>query len=293
MKIFKTINSLQNKILSLKQNGKKIGFIPTMGALHKGHISLIEYSEKENDITVVSIFVNPTQFNNTEDLKKYPRTLKKDIEKLEKTKTSILFVPPEKEMYPEKDNRKFNFGNIETVMEGKHRPGHFNGVAQIVSKLFEAVKPNIAYFGQKDFQQYAIIKLLTKKYLSNLNIKIVSCPIIREPDGLAMSSRNVRLNSEQRKNATLISQTLFKAKEMNNLKGHSAENNLKGCCTVLELKKWVVEQINANKYLQVEYFDIVDDTYLKSIKKWDKNNIKVACIAVFCGKIRLIDNIIF
>ena len=285
MKIFETINSLQNKISSLKQTGKSIGFVPTMGALHEGHISLVKCSSKENDITVVSIFVNPTQFNNPEDLKKYPRTIEKDIEKLNNTKTNIIFVPSENEMYPEKDNRKFDFGNIATVMEGKHRPGHFNGVAQIVSKLFEAVKPNIAYFGQKDFQQYAIIKQLAKKYLSNLNIKIVSCPIIRELDGLAMSSRNVRLNTEQRKNATLISQTLFKAKETNNLKGCGT--------TVSELKKWVVEQINANKYLQVEYFEIVDNTNLNSIKNWNENNTKVACIAVFCGKIRLIDNLIF
>ena len=276
-----TIKSLQEKISSLKKQGKTIGFVPTMGALHKGHTSLIDYSTKDNDITVVSIFVNPTQFNNPEDLKKYPRTLEEDTEKLEQANTNILFAPTEKEMYPEKDNRKFDFGNLETVMEGKHRPGHFNGVAQIVSKLFEAVKPNIAYFGQKDFQQYAIIKQLAKKHLSELNIKIVSCPIIRELDGLAMSSRNVRLNSEQRKNATLISQSLFQAKQIRNEK------------EISELKECVTKQINANKHLEVEYFDIVDDDKLQSIKNWNENNTKVGCIAVFCGEVRLIDNITF
>ena len=281
MEKFYTIKSLQAKISSLKKQGKTIGFVPTMGALHKGHISLIDYSTKDNDITVASIFVNPTQFNNPEDLKKYPRTIEKDIEKLEWAKTNILFAPTEQEMYPEKDTRKFDFGNLETVMEGKHRPGHFNGVAQIVSKLFEAVKPNKAYFGQKDFQQYVVIKQLAKKHQQHLNIEIISCPIIREPDGLAMSSRNVRLNPEQRKNATLISQSLFQAKQIRNEK------------EISELKKCIAKQINENEHLKVEYFDIVDAQNLETIKNWDETNTKVGCIAVFCGDIRLIDNITF
>ncbi len=280
METILTIEALQYKISFLKKENKTIGFVPTMGALHKGHISLIDRSVKENDFTVSSLFVNPTQFNNPEDLGKYPRTFEADSNKLETAKCDFLFAPSTQEMYPEKDNREFDFGSIATVMEGKHRPGHFNGVAQIVSKLFVIVKPTRAYFGEKDFQQLAIVSKLNNDYLKDLQIEIVACKIIREDDGLAMSSRNMRLNVEQRKNASLISKTLFETKTN------------KDKLTVENLKKMVGTKINKNQHLELEYFDIVDNKNLTSVKNWEEKNIKVACIAVFCGKVRLIDNVV-
>lgn len=279
MEILKTIKEIKTKINSLRKEKLTIGFVPTMGALHKGHLSLIECSKKQTDITFVSIFVNPNQFNDKNDLKKYPRTIEKDINKLESVDTDFLFFPNEKEIYPEKDNRKFDFENLDKVMEGKYRANHFNGVAQVVSKLFEIIPANKAFFGLKDFQQYAIIKRLVEKYLPDSNIEIIACPIIRENDGLAMSSRNTLLSDEQRKNATLISQTLFEAKKIGKNKN------------VKNLKEFVVDTINDNKYLEVEYFEIVDDIYLNEIKSWNEKNKKIGCVAVHCGKIRLIDNI--
>lgn len=281
MEIIKTRKELSNKIYTLKQDNKTIGFVPTMGALHQGHLSLIDYSKKETDITVVSIFVNPTQFNDATDLDKYPRTIEADINKLESVCTDILFMPDENEMYPEKDERVFNFGNLDKVMEGAHRKGHFNGVAQIVSKLFESVLPDKAFFGLKDFQQYVIIKALMRDYMPETNIEIVGCPIVREEKGLAMSSRNELLTTEQRENANLISKVLFNSKSKTNI------------FNVEELKKSVIQEINSNDYLDVEYFDIVDDVELKEIKNWQEDNKKVGCIAVYCGKIRLIDNIYY
>jgi len=281
MEIFQTVNEIKAKINSLKKENKTIGFVPTMGALHKGHLSLIDCSKKNTDITIVSIFVNPTQFNDKSDLEKYPRTIEDDINKLENIDTDILFLPNEKEIYPEKDNRQFEFGKLDKVMEGKYRAGHFNGVAQVVSRLFQIITPNKSYFGLKDFQQYVIIKELVKKHMTKSGIEIIGCPIIREKDGLAMSSRNVLLSQEQRKNAIIISETLFKAKQL------SKNKNIK------ELKEFVINSINANDYLEVEYFDIVDDEHLENINSWDENNKKVGCIAVFCGKTRLIDNIYF
>lgn len=279
MEIIRLVAETKAKISKFKEEGKSVGFVPTMGALHQGHLSLTEQSVKNNDITIVSIFVNPTQFNNPNDLKTYPRCIEDDLEKLSKYNPDIIFIPEVEEIYPEPDTRVFNFGQLDTVMEGKNRPGHFNGVAQVVSKLFDIVTPDNSYFGQKDFQQVAVIKQMVKDL--KLSVNIVPCPIIREKDGLAMSSRNMLLSEEQRKNASKISETLFKARNL------AAELN------VTQLKNWVVEEINKNPYLSVEYFEIVDDTTLAQINNWDEDNVKVGCITVQVGKIRLIDNITF
>ncbi|MFC2151515.1 pantoate--beta-alanine ligase [Bacteroidota bacterium] len=279
MKFIKSTKRLNEELEKRRANKKSVGFVPTMGALHNGHLSLIENSNQNNDITVVSIFVNPTQFNDKNDYAKYPRILEQDIEKLKKVKCNILFIPNENEMYPTKDNREFDFGNLDKVMEGKHRPGHFRGVALIVSKLFEIVKPDKAYFGEKDFQQVAIIKHITK--LLNFNISIISCPIIREEDGLAMSSRNMLLTKEQRANVSLISKTLSEARKKAKYKN------------VSDITTWVIRTINENPFLEVEYFEIVDETNLKPINDWDQKEGIVGCIAVHVGTIRLIDNIRF
>ncbi|WP_319479654.1 pantoate--beta-alanine ligase [uncultured Draconibacterium sp.] len=278
MKLVSTIQELQTEIQHLT-NDKTVGFVPTMGALHQGHISLVKQAVSENPVVVVSIFVNPTQFNDPSDLERYPRTLENDMKLLEPTGCSIVFAPNAKEVYPEPDKRKFNFGKLEEVMEGNHRPGHFNGVAQVVSRLFDMVKPTKAYFGLKDFQQLAIVKNMVKQL--QLPVEIVPCAIIREKSGLAMSSRNELLTEEQRKNAAVISETLFKAKE------------LKAQKSVQEITDWVTETINKNPFLDVEYFEIVDDEQLQPVKNWDEDSTKVGCVAVFCGKIRLIDNIVF
>jgi pantoate--beta-alanine ligase len=279
MKIIENRKDLSEEVRILREEGNIIGFVPTMGALHDGHLSLIGYANKDNDITVVSIFVNPTQFNDQNDYAKYPRITEGDIEKLKKVKCDILFIPSEKEMYPVEDNREFDFSKLDKIMEGEHRPGHFRGVALIVSKLFEIVNPDKAYFGEKDFQQVAIIRHFTKQL--KFNIEIISCPIIRESDGLAMSSRNMLLSHEQRANVSLISKTLFDARE----KAKSM--------TVPETKDWVIRTINENPFLDVEYFEIVDDTSLDPINNWNQKVNKVGCIAVHVGKIRLIDNIRF
>lgn len=277
MQVVTSVKELQTLLLDFRKNNKPIGFVPTMGALHNGHISLVANSVQENAVTVVSIFVNPTQFNDKNDLKNYPRTLDQDLAKLVSSGADIVFSPNEEEMYPEPDNRIFDFGSIDKVMEGAHRPGHFNGVAQIVSKLFEAVKPDKAYFGEKDFQQLAIIRQLVLKL--GYPVQIVPCPIIREADGLAMSSRNTLLSEAQRKSAPLISQTLFKSREM-------AQNS-----SVKDVKNWVISTIDTDPELQTEYFEIVDDVTLMPVNKWDEAQGKVGCIAVKVGKIRLIDNI--
>ena len=278
MFLVESVSGLHEKLKSFGSS-VSIGFVPTMGALHEGHLSLVKKAVADTDVVVVSIFVNPTQFNDPKDLERYPRNLDADLKLLEETGCHIVFAPGVNDIYPEPDNRKFNFGMLETVMEGKHRPGHFNGVAQVVSKLFEIVTPNKAYFGLKDFQQLAIIKNMVAQL--NLPVEIVPCPIVREESGLAMSSRNELLSAEERKNAAQISETLFKAKEL------AAEKS------VNELKNWIVETINKNKYLTVEYADIVDDIQLQSVKNWNENVVKVCCVAIFCGKVRLIDNIVF
>lgn len=278
MKLVGTVKDLRQELM--KQGGSAgVGFVPTMGALHEGHLSLVRKAVAENQVVVVSIFVNPTQFNDPKDLERYPRTLEADMKLLETTGCHLVFAPSVSEVYPEPDSRKFNFGTLETVMEGRFRPGHFNGVAQVVSKLFDMVQPGKAYFGLKDFQQLAIIKNMVKQL--NLPVKIVPCEIVREKSGLAMSSRNELLTSEQRSNAAVISKTLNAAKELCNKKN------------VHELTDWVVETINKNPFLDVEYFEIVDDEQLQPVKSWDEKNTKVGCVAVFCGKIRLIDNIVF
>lgn len=277
MKIVHTINELQSELSELKAQGKKVGLVPTMGALHAGHASLVKRCVKENDVTVVSVFVNPTQFNDKNDLIKYPRTLDADCKLLEANGCSFVFAPSVEEMYPQPDTRQFSFAPLDTVMEGAFRPGHFNGVAQIVSKLFDAVKPNRAYFGEKDFQQLAIIREMTKQL--NFDIEIVGCPIIREDDGLALSSRNSLLSAEEREIALKISQTLFKSRTF------AADHS------VSETIRFVEESIAAEQGLRLEYFKIVDGYTLQDLKDWADTNYAVGCITVFCGQVRLIDNI--
>jgi pantoate--beta-alanine ligase len=279
MQVVKHINELR-AILNIKlEEGLRIGFVPTMGALHPGHLSLVEQAGLQTEFVVVSIFVNPTQFNDKNDLERYPRDLQKDLDLLTSTPCNLVFAPDPEEIYPEPDTRQFNFGVLEQVMEGKFRPGHFNGVAQVVSRLFEIVKPHKAFFGQKDFQQLAIINEMVRKL--NIPVDIIACPIIREADGLAMSSRNMLLSEAQRHNAVLISATLFEAV------------NKCGELTVNELCQWVINRINENDFLNIEYFEIVDSVTLQPIKSWEDPCSKVGCIAVHCGKIRLIDNIEF
>lgn len=279
MQVLKSKNELVSLIDSYKKEGKTIGFVPTMGALHNGHLSLVKECKKNSDITVVSIFVNPTQFNDLEDLKRYPRTLDKDTELLKTVDCDLVFAPTVDEIYPEPDTRKFDFGYLESVMEGARRPGHFNGVGQVVSRLFDIVRPDKAFFGMKDFQQVAIIKNMVKQL--NYNIQIIPCPIVREENGLALSSRNTLLGEDYKKNAPHIYATLKKAR------------NLASEMSVSDLKKWITDEINNNPYLETEYVEIVDDTTLKVTENWTEKGTKVACVAVYAGKIRLIDNIVF
>lgn len=279
MIIVETVAELQSHIQQEKNAGQSIGFVPTMGALHLGHLSLVEQCRDENDYCVVSIFVNPTQFNNTSDLTHYPRTMQADCDMLAAAGVDIVFAPTVEEVYPEEDTRTFDFGQLDKVMEGEHRPGHFNGVAQVVSKLFTMTTPDKAYFGQKDFQQLAIIKAMVAQL--EMPVEIISCPIVREADGLAMSSRNTRLEEAHRHIAPLISKTLLATKEMYKDK------------SIKDVKDFVVNAINAEKLLNVEYFDIADTLTLQSSKSWKEAGDKVACIAVFAGDIRLIDNITY
>ena len=275
MIVVETIKNLKQELEKYKS--KNIGFVPTMGALHSGHISLVERCVKENDVCVVSVFVNPTQFNDKADLERYPRTEEADKKLLEAAGCDIVFMPKVEEMYPEEDTRVFNFGSIETVMEGKYRPGHFNGVAQIVSKLFDAVEPTRSYFGEKDFQQVAIIRDMVRQL--NLPVEIIACPIIREESGLARSSRNELLSAEERKKAALISEVL--SKSVNFAKDMSVE----------EVKNWVIDQFKVDEVFRMDYYDIVDGNSLQSVSSWEESDYIVGCIAVYCGKIRLIDNI--
>ncbi|MCD7977855.1 MAG: pantoate--beta-alanine ligase [Tannerellaceae bacterium] len=277
MKIIHSIKELKQSLQVERESGKKIGFVPTMGALHAGHLSLMRQSVKDNDVSVASIFVNPTQFNDKNDLATYPRTLEKDCELLEAVGCDYVFAPDESEMYPEPDTRIFELGRVAEVMEGAHRPGHFNGVAQIVSKLFEVVEPDKAYFGEKDFQQIAVIREMTRQL--NLPVEIVPCPILREADGLAMSSRNVRLTNEQRQKAPLIARTLKESTTF--VPGKSVE----------EVKEYVIRTINQDPVMRVEYYEIVDGKTLESIREWSETEEPVGCITVFCGEVRLIDNI--
>jgi pantoate--beta-alanine ligase len=277
MKVIRTISELKEELSTLRNDGKSIGFVPTMGALHQGHASLVKRSVEENDVTTVSVFVNPTQFNDKNDLKNYPRNLQADCELLQSIGADIVFAPEVEEMYPEPDTRTFSFAPLDTVMEGGCRPGHFNGVAQIVSKLFYAVEPDNAYFGEKDFQQLAIIREMVKQL--EIPVKIIGCPIVRESDGLALSSRNMLLSDEERQRALTISRSLFASLEF--AKTH----------TLAETKKFVEDAINSTEGLQLEYYQIVDGNTLQEIAKWEDSDYIVGCIALFCGKIRLIDNI--
>ncbi len=279
MEVFNEINKLKIFYNSNHISQKTIGFVPTMGALHEGHISLVRKSKEENDITVCSIFVNPIQFNNKEDLKKYPRDLDSDLKMLEKEKCDIVFAPSVEEMYPEPDNTKYDFGHLDKILEGEFREGHFNGVAVVVKKLFDIVNPSKAYFGNKDYQQLTIVRQLVK--MLKLDIEIVGCPIIREKDGLAMSSRNKLLTVEERNAASNIPKILFRAKE------------LKHSIPIKILKHWIEDEINSVPLLKLEYFDIVNSETLLSISSFNKDEKNIACIAVYSGKIRLIDNIVF
>lgn len=277
MKLIHTVNELQRELTALKAQGKTVGLVPTMGALHAGHVSLVGRSVDENDVTVVSVFVNPTQFNDPGDLLKYPRTLEADCRLLETNGADYVFAPSVEEVYPEPDTRTFDFAPLDTVMEGKFRPGHFNGVCQIVSKLFEAVAPQRAYFGEKDFQQLAVIREMVRKL--HYDIEIRPCPIIREKDGLALSSRNARLSDSEREIALKISQTLFKSHTF--ASGHSVDETL----------EFVKKEIAATGGLRLEYFEIVDGNTLQPVADWKDTGYAVGCITVFCGDVRLIDNI--
>lgn len=278
MIIIKHIRELQETISEAKKNNELIGFVPTMGALHAGHLSLIKKSHDECDKTVVSIFVNPTQFNNKADYEKYPRLYDADINLLVQEKTcDILFIPDEKEMYPEPDYRHFDLGYLEEIMEGAFRPGHFQGVALIVSKLFDAVKPDKAYFGKKDFQQLAVIRRLVE--LEKYKIEIVPCDIVREPHGLAMSSRNLRLSSDDFANAKIIYNTLSQISLW--LKTRKID----------EIKQAAKEMIEKTPPFKLEYLEIVDTFTLKTVINIKEHQSITACIAVFCNDVRLIDNI--
>ncbi|MDH6533545.1 pantoate--beta-alanine ligase [Parabacteroides sp. 52] len=277
MKQIHTRDDLKDYLQKERQLNKTIGFVPTMGALHAGHLSLVKACVQENDICLVSIFVNPTQFNNKQDLETYPRTLEADIALLASVGCDSVFIPSVEEMYPTEDTRVFELGTVAEVMEGLHRPGHFNGVAQIVSKLFYAVEPDNAYFGEKDFQQIAVIREMVKQL--DLPVKIHACPILREADGLALSSRNVRLLPEQRQKAPLIAHTL---KESTNFVPEKS---------VQEVIDYVIHTLNNDPVMQVEYYEIVDGNTLKSIHEWSDSDYVVGCITVYCGQVRLIDNI--
>ena len=274
-----TVKELKEAVKAARAEGKTIGLVPTMGALHEGHKSLVDRCRKENDIVVVSVFVNPTQFNNKEDLRTYPRTEEADKALLEAAGCDIVFMPTVEEVYPEPDTRVFNLGKVAEVMEGAMRPGHFNGVAQIVSKLFMMVEPDRAYFGEKDFQQIAVIRQMVKE--EGFNLEIVPCPIIREADGLAKSSRNVRLTPELRKIAPNIARILRES--CNFAKSH----------TVAETQKFVTDGINAYPEMDVEYYQIVDGITLMPVTDWDASSHIVGCVTVYCGDVRLIDNIAY
>lgn len=277
MKIVKGINELKGYLVDSKRNGKRIGLVPTMGALHKGHLSLVERCVRENDICVVSVFVNPTQFNDKHDLETYPRTLEADCALLESAGCDFVFAPSVEEMYPEPDTRTFDFGTVMQVMEGAKRPGHFSGVAQVVSKLFYIVEPDNAYFGEKDFQQIAVIRAMVKQL--QIPVQINACPIVREADGLALSSRNTRLTPALRQKAPLIARTLQESKALAATK------------SVREVIDYVVNTLNADPDLEVEYYEIVDGDSLVSIQDWKDTSYAVGCVTVYCGEVRLIDNI--
>ena len=277
MKIVKKTSELEVLVSLFKELGLKIGLVPTMGALHNGHASLVKKAVAEKDVVILSVFVNPTQFNNKNDLATYPRTVEADCALLESLEANIAFTPTVEQIYPYPDTRQFDFTPLDKVMEGPMRPGHFNGVAQVVSRLFDIAQPNKAYFGEKDYQQLAIIREMVRQF--NYPIEIVGCPIIREADGMALSSRNTLLSANERQIAVRISQTLAKSQSL--LKEKS----------VKELQQWVIDEINKGGELEVEYYEIVNGTTLQPISSWNDCDNPVGCITVYCGKVRLIDNI--
>lgn len=279
MLIFTKIVDLRAFVRQIKSLNQSLGFVPTMGALHNGHISLIEASQKNCQITICSIFVNPTQFNDKKDLERYPRTPDKDIQLLKKANCNALFLPDAEEIYPKTEEKiNFDFGNLDKLLEGKYRPGHFNGVAQVVKRLFELVTPNKAFFGSKDFQQVLIVKSLVNKL--NLNINIISCPILREPDGLAMSSRNTLLTKKEREIAGRIPKIMQAAKEIIINKN------------ITEAKQFVISEVSKEPLMNLDYFEICNPETLENIAYLKSNEKMVALIAIFVGKIRLIDNLI-
>lgn len=278
MKVIYTKDELTKELDKKRQKSLSIGFVPTMGALHEGHLSLIKESRKNCDVSVVSIFVNPTQFNNPEDLKNYPRDTEKDLKLVESIGGNIVFIPEVLEMYPEEDNRQFEFGDLGNIMEGAKRPGHFNGVAQIVSKLFYIVQPDKAFFGMKDFQQIAIVSEMVR--LLKIDVEIVPCSTVREKDGLAMSSRNLLLTKEQREDAPIIYKTMKEA--INKIKTMNPK----------EIKEWITNTINSRETLRTEYVEIVSAKNLKETISWNEDGEKAMCLAVFAGNVRLIDNIL-
>ena len=286
MKVFNFIVDIQRFVEEKHNSGLKVGFVPTMGALHEGHISLINRAKKENDIVVCSVFVNPIQFNNPTDLEKYPRTPEGDCEKLQSAGCDAVFMPSVEEMYPEKVEDNYDFGNLERVMEGACRPGHFNGVAIVVRKLFEIVNPDRAYFGEKDFQQLAIINKMVSNL--NMNLEIVPCPIIRENDGLAMSSRNVRLNEEERAIAPKIFATLNEAVSKIDATGVTS---LQNSMSPAEMREYALAKYAEIKEFDVEYVEITDEINLQSIENWNECEHARIFVALQLGPVRLIDNV--
>ncbi|MDE6027874.1 MAG: pantoate--beta-alanine ligase [Muribaculaceae bacterium] len=281
MIIIRNVSELEAYVGRERNNGRSIGLVPTMGALHEGHLSLVERAVKENDVVIVSVFVNPTQFNNPQDLATYPRTEEADCRLLAKAGVAVAFVPSVEEMYPSgaKQEKEFDLGAAAEVMEGKFRPGHFQGVAQIVSRLFELCRPNRAYFGEKDFQQIAVIRNMVKS--EGIDVDIVACPIKRAADGLALSSRNTLLTPAQRAIAPEIHKALKAGVEYSKAHG------------VRETHDMVVSLVDSYEGLQTEYFEIVDARTLLPVEEWAESPEVVGCITVFCGKVRLIDNIKF
>ncbi len=278
MKIAETVKDLSEKLSRAREGGCSIGFVPTMGALHSGHISLVERAKRENTLVLCSIFVNPAQFNDPADLEKYPRTPAADIEMLERAECDILFMPPVSEIYPQGEVQgEYDFGYLENIMEGRFRKGHFKGVGRVVARLFRICGPVTAYFGEKDFQQLAVIRMLVEKY--HLPARIVGCPVIRENDGLAMSSRNVLLSAAERKDAVLVSRALFAAQEK------------AAGLTISEVKKLVHGILKSSPLIRPEYFEIVDGDTLLPLAQWEDAAFIRACIAVKIGHVRLIDNV--
>lgn len=276
MTICGTIVEVDRILNRYRETGKSIGFVPTMGALHEGHLSLLQAAKKDCDITVCSIFVNPTQFNDPKDLERYPRTPEKDCKMLGQAGCDVVFLPEVREMYPTPDTRQFDFGRLNKMLDGAHRPGHFNGVAQVVSKLFSIIRPDRAYFGLKDYQQVQIVRALVKQL--HMPVEIVACPILREEDGLAMSSRNTLLTAEERKAAKTIPRIMKMAREEF------------GKTTIPELKQKMLEEVRKEPLLKPDYIEFCDADSLEPVEHAKAGQKIICLVAIFSGRIRLIDN---